>query len=224
MKNSPTSQHKDWHDRWQSGRIGFHQSDFHPSLLTYWPDFSLQKNSAVLVPLCGKTLDMIWLAEQCHAVIGVELSEIAAKDFFTENSISYDISTAGQFKKYQGGGITILVGDFFDLTSADIPNVKAVYDRAAIIALPVEMRQKYVRHLQSILVEDSQILLITLAYDQSQMDGPPFSVTSDEVENAFGSWCDITELDTSSPEDFRGIEAVECVYGMRVKNELCRVD
>jgi len=217
MKNKTKAQHRDWHDRWQSGRIGFHQANFHSSLLAYWPGFKLQKKSAVLVPLCGKSLDMIWLAEQGHDVIGVELSDIAAKNFFADNNIDCKISTIGKFQKYEGGDITILVGDFFDLAKTDLPNVKAVYDRAALIALSQSLRQKYTRHLETILPADAQILLITLAYDQSNMDGPPFSVTPEDVQNTFGTWCDVTSLNTSPPENFRDIEAVETVYGMRVR-------
>ncbi|MCF6220965.1 MAG: thiopurine S-methyltransferase [Robiginitomaculum sp.] len=206
-----------WHNKWETNIIGFHQDSYHNALVKYWSDFNLNNGSGVLVPLCGKTSDMIWLAEQSYRVIGVELSAIAAKDFFVENNIPYEMSTTGQFQKYQGGNITILVGDFFDLTRADIPNVKAVYDRAALIALPDEMRARYTGHLETILSRGTHILLITLAYNQSQMDGPPFSVTGKEVNTAFGTWCEIKQLDTAPPEDFRGIEAVESVYGLRAK-------
>jgi thiopurine S-methyltransferase len=206
-----------WHDKWQSGKIGFHRSDYHGSLVKYWPSLDLPKASGVLVPLCGKSSDMIWLAEQGHDVIGVELSAIAAKDFFAENNIPCETSTSGKFQKYHGGNITILVGDFFDLGQADIPNVTPVYDRAALIALPPEMRTRYTKHLKSILSVNTKILLITLSYNQAEMNGPPFSVPADEVTDAFEAWCEIILLETSPPEDFRGVEAFESAYKLSVQ-------
>ena len=206
-----------WHAKWKSDKIGFHKDTYHSSLVKYWAGLNLAGGSAVFVPLCGKSSDMIWLAEQGHTVIGNELSAIAASDFFTENKIEYEISQSGNFQKYQGGAYTILVGDFFDLAKADIPNIKAVYDRAALIALPTKMRQRYVRHLACLLDGGSQILLITLAYDQASKDGPPFSVTSDEMQMSFGTWCGIQALETSPPEDFRGIHANETAYRIGVK-------
>ncbi len=206
-----------WHDKWITDKIGFHQDGYHGALVKYWPDLNLVKGAGVLVPLCGKSVDMIWLAKQGHDVIGVEISPIAAKDFFAENHITFEISTSGKFQKYQGGNITILVGDFFNLSKADISNVKAVYDRAALIALPPKMRTRYAEHLKSILAADTQILLITLSYTQSEMDGPPFSVPTQDVQTAFETWCEISPLETLPPEDFRGIDAFESVYAMRVK-------
>ncbi|MBN4055976.1 thiopurine S-methyltransferase [bacterium AH-315-J23] len=206
-----------WHDKWKTDKIGFHKDYYHSSLVKYWAGLNLAKNTAVFVPLCGKSSDMIWLAEQGHTVIGNELNAIAARDFFTKNIIKYEITKSGKFRKYQGGAYTILVGDFFDLAKADVPNIKAVYDRAALIALPSDMRQRYVEHIKSIINSGTQLLLITLAYDQASMDGPPFSVTTDEVQSKFGAWCKINALETSPPEDFRGTNANETVYEIAVK-------
>lgn len=205
-----------WHNKWKSDKIGFHRDSYHSSLVKYWADLNLATGTTVFVPLCGKTTDMIWLAEQGHSVIGNELSAIAARDFFLENSIEYTISKSGKFQKYQGDVYTILVGDFFALTKADIRDVKAVYDRASLIALPTKMRQEYVEHLKSMLNNGTEILLITLAYDQASMDGPPFSVTPDEVRNKFEIWCKVNLLETSPPEDFRGTNAHETVYKLTV--------
>lgn len=176
----------------------------------------MQNGASVLVPLCGKTSDMLWLLEQGHKTIGAELSPIAAQDFFAENKMDCETTKSDSFENYEGGNISILVGDFFDLTPADIPNIKAVYDRAALIALPAEMRKKYAAHLKTILDRGDQVLLITLAYDQAKMDGPPFSVTNDEVQNLFGDWCAITKLETLPPENFRGIDAFETTYKLTV--------
>lgn len=206
-----------WHAKWEADKIGFHKNTYHSSLVKYWVDLNLSENTAVFVPLCGKSSDMIWLAEQGHTVIGNEISAIAARDFFIENNIEFEISKSGKFQKHQGGAYTILVGDFFDLAKADISNVKAVYDRAALIALPLEMRERYVQHLEYLLECGTQLLLITLAYDQASMDGPPFSVTSTEVQNTFAPWCEVSALETSAPEDFRGAHANETVYKMVMK-------
>jgi len=206
-----------WHDKWNTNKIGFHQECYHSALLQYWADFNLATGAAVFVPLCGKSSDMVWLAKRGHTVLGIELSPIAARDFFLENNIEYTISKSGKFQKYQGGPYTIFVGDFFALTKTDIPNIRAVYDRAALIALPAKMRREYGEHLKSILDKGTEILLITLAYNQASMDGPPFSVPSDEVHKKFQPWCNINTLETSPPEDFRGINAHETVYQMTVK-------
>jgi thiopurine S-methyltransferase len=205
-----------WHAKWQSGKIGFHRDGYHSALVKYWPNLQLNKSTTVLVPLCGKSSDMVWLAGQGHTIIGVEISKIAAKDFFEQNGIQYEISSHGKFEKFTGGNITILVGDFFDITSDDIPNVRAVYDRAALIALPFEMRRRYAEHLHSILDAGTQLLLITLAFNQSEMDGPPFSVTHEDVLTAF-HWCAVKQLATTPPEDFRGINAFESIYNLQVK-------
>ena len=201
-----------WHQKWETGKIGFHRETNHPSLVKFWPKASREKHGKVLVPLCGKTKDMLWLAEQGHDVIGVELSAIAATDFFDDNQIDYSVKKLGKFQCYQGGKISILVGDFFDLKPANIHGVTAVYDRAAIIALPTQMRKRYTKHLRRLLAPQTTILVITLSYDQSLMDGPPFSVSEQEIEGLYGDWCEISLLHSSTPEDFRGIEAYEQTF------------
>jgi len=206
-----------WHNKWQSGELGFHLEDTNASLLKYWPKLDIDETCQVLVPLCGKSLDMLWLRQQGHEILGVELSDIAAKEFFTENEITYEITKCGKFQSFSGQGFTILVGDIFDLTKAETKNVKAVYDRAALIALPPPMQEKYVAHLKSILPSATQILLITLEYDPSEMDGPPFSIPQPAVQTHFAHWCQIQMLKTTCLTDFRDIEANETVYHLVVK-------
>lgn len=174
-----------WLDRWNEGKIGFHQSRVTPLLQKYWPSLNLPAGSRVLAPLCGKSLDMVWLAEQGHAVLGVELSPLAVEQFFAENGLSPTISDSPFGRRYVAGNIEIICGDIFALDAATLADCIGVYDRAALVALPVEMRGDYVRHVYGRLPDQYRGLLLTLDYDQSQMDGPPFSVQDDEVQSLY---------------------------------------
>jgi thiopurine S-methyltransferase len=178
-----------WHKRWASNQIGFHLPEVNPYLQRFWPQLGLEDGARVLVPLCGKSLDLLWLAREGHEVLGVELSEKAIEDFFNEHQLDPDVSEQGPFKVYRAGSIELWCGDFFELTAGDVADCSALYDRAALIALPPKMREQYASHLNRILPKESQGLLITLDYDQAQMDGPPFAVLDDEVRRLFGgSW------------------------------------
>jgi len=179
-----------WLERWEKEEIGFHQDDFNPYLRRYWQDLHLAPGSRVFVPLCGKSRDMLWLREQGHHILGVELSAIAVQAFFRENGYVPGHGSDGRFERCEADGINILCGDFFDLGRDDLADVQAVYDRASLIALPPEMRERYVRHLASILPHATQILLITVEYPQAEMQGPPFSVTSGEVEALYRDYAD----------------------------------
>lgn len=174
-----------WLERWEREETGFHQSDINPNLLRYWPELHLEGDGAVFVPLCGKSRDMLWLRDQGHPVVGVELSAIAVQAFFAENGYMPQHEAQEKFDRCEAGGIRILCGDFFDLRSDDLKNVAAVYDRASLIALPPEMRERYARHLVSILPPATQILLVTVDYPSTEMQGPPFSVLAVEVEALF---------------------------------------
>lgn len=174
-----------WQERWALSQIGFHQEKVNGYLRRHWARLGLAEQAAVLVPLCGKSLDLAWLAEQGHTVIGVELAERAVEDFFAERDVQPQVSQQGAFKIYQAGKLRILCGDFFALSRDDVAGCQAFYDRAALIALPSEMRERYAAHLQAILPPACQGLLVTLVYDQQRMDGPPFSVEDAEVEQCF---------------------------------------
>jgi len=171
-----------WHERWAINQIGFNQSQVNPYLVKLWSKLSVQRGERVLVPLCGKTIDMSWLIDQGLAVVGAELSETAVEAFFSENSMTATVEVRGAFKVYRHGSCEIWCGDFFALTAEDVGACTAFYDRAALIALPASMRWRYVEQLNRLLAQDSRGLLITLDYDQSQIDGPPFAVDEDEVQ------------------------------------------
>lgn len=171
-----------WLERWEQDEIGFHQNAINPYLRQYWAKLNAASNGEVFVPLCGKSSDMLWLRQQGHQVLGVELSPIAVQAFFRENGYAPRRINTGKCDRYEADGISILCGDFFDLNIDDVANVQSVYDRASLIALPPEMRERYASHLVRILPPATQILLITFDYPQHEMPGPPFAVSRGEVE------------------------------------------
>ena len=175
-----------WHQRWEGRQIGFHLDDFNPHLQRFWPRVAPPQGARVFVPLCGKSLDMLWLARGGWPVIGVELSPIAVAEFFRDHGLASRRSQDARFQVEEGDRVRLLCGNFFDLTAADLGGVEAVYDRAALIALPPEMRQRYVDHLLAIVPPRASILLVTLDYAQEEMAGPPFAVRRDEVVEYFG--------------------------------------
>jgi thiopurine S-methyltransferase len=170
-----------WHQRWALDQIGFNQPHVNPYLQRFWSELGVKKRERVFVPLCGKSVDMTWLVQQGVSVVGVELSEKAVEDYFSACNVQPMTEQRGTFKVYSQGGCEIWCGDFFKLTAKDIGNCSVLYDRAALIALPPEMRWRYVQHLNKILPADCRGLLITLDYEQSEVAGPPFSVAEDEV-------------------------------------------
>lgn len=149
-----------WHKKWAANQIGFHLPQVNPHLKRFWPALSLEEGTRVLVPLCGKSLDLLWLAHQGHEVLGVELSEKAIEEFFSEHGFDPAISEQGPFKVYRAGSIELWCGDFFELTAGDVADCSALYDRAALIALPAEMRERYAAHLKRILPKESHGLVI----------------------------------------------------------------
>ncbi len=184
-----------WLDKWQQGQIGFHQSQVNRLLERHWPDLRLPAGSDVLVPLAGKSLDMLWLAGQGHRITSVELSVDACAAFFAENGLTATVDTLGPFRRHRSGDITLFAGDIFDLPDAAFTDVAAVYDRAALVALPEALRRRYVDSVYGRLPPGSQMLLVTLEYDQQQMAGPPFSVDADAVQALFADICGIELLE-----------------------------
>ncbi len=174
-----------WHQRWQAGEIGFHKHDYNAQMTRFIDLLALEQGDHILVPLCGKSLDMIWLRDQGFRVTGIEISPLAVEGFFSENGIVPERSEHTWGQKYQAGDITIFCANFFDVHSSDLPQVDAVYDRASLIALPQAMRPEYVSHLTQLMPDTTHSLLITLDYPQREMDGPPFSVDEAEVRKLF---------------------------------------
>lgn len=183
-----------WLERWREHQLGWHRDDVNPLLTEYWSSLELGAGSKVFVPLCGKTLDMGYLASLGHEVLGCELSSIAVREFFTEAGIVYESVQEGRFVRHRGGSITILQGDVFDLDASLLSGVAAVYDRGALIALPPDMRGRYVELLMSGLPQSVRTLLLSLEYDQSLVGGPPFSVPEAQVRATYGESHEVTRL------------------------------
>jgi len=184
-----------WLERWAREEIGFHENEVNAYLIQYWHELHLAHDSAVFVPLCGKSADLQWLREQGYPLLGVELSRIAVQAFFTGNGYLAKVVHSEKFERYEANGIRILCGDFFDLGPEDMAGVTAVYDRAAMVALPPEMRERYVKHLLSILPPAAQILLVTFDYPQAEMQGPPFALSAEEVNALYREHAEIRLLD-----------------------------
>jgi thiopurine S-methyltransferase len=183
-----------WHERWHTGQIGFHQASADRNLIRHWPVLRLARGSLVFVPLCGKSLDMLWLRDQGPHVVGIDLSAIALESFCMENGIPAWRRVQGDFDVYETREFKLYRGDYFALTAADLGEVAAVYDRAALIAWSPELRSPYVEHLAALVKPGTQMLLITLEYPQPQMAGPPFSVMREEVERLYSPHFAIHEL------------------------------
>jgi thiopurine S-methyltransferase len=174
-----------WLNRWLENRTGFHLEGVNPLLERFWPNVAKPGTGRVLVPLCGKSDDLRWLADRGHQVTGVELSPLAAKAFFNNQGIAFTESTEPPFTVFRGERVTYYVGDIFDFTVEKAAPFDFLYDRAALIALPPTVRPRYVRHLETLMERSAQGLVISLEYDTSAMEGPPFSVPENEIGTLF---------------------------------------
>jgi thiopurine S-methyltransferase len=213
-----------WLERWNRQETGFHQRSVNTQLRRFWPDLALAAGDPVFVPLCGKSGDMMWLHAQGHPVLGVELSPAAIAAFFSEHDLTPRRRRHGAFDVTESDGIRIFCGNFFDLTADDLAETTAVYDRAALVALPPEMRERYAAHMIDILPPSTRMLLVTLEYPQAQMEGPPFSVPTADVERLYGRGGDVRLLTRndvlSKNQRFaeRGVTALyECAYLVTVR-------
>ena len=186
--------HAFWHARWEANQIGFHQTDINPHLQTYWPDLLAPPEGRVLVPLCGKSRDMLWLAGAGQRVPGVEISPLAVEAFFAENGLPATRTQTPPFTEYHSGEVTLLQGDFFALNAEHVAGVTAVYDRASLIALPPDLRAQYAGHMAALLPTAVPVLLVTLDYPQAEMDGPPFAVSAREVDALYATHFEIAAL------------------------------
>ncbi len=194
-----------WHQKWEKNEIAFHESKPHPVLVTYFKELKLVEDSRVFLPLCGKTLDIAWLLSKGYSVAGAELSKLPIEHLFIGLGLEPKISKFGNVSRYSATNIDIFVGDIFDLSNEVLGRVDAIYDRAALVALPKEMRNRYAKHLLEI-TDTAEQLMISLEYDQSLMDGPPFSVNSDEVNQHYKDAYNLKLLESISiPGGLKGI-------------------
>lgn len=226
-----------WKQRWLENKIGFHLDEVNPYLMEHWPRLDVPAPARIFIPLCGKSVDMTWLASQGYDIEAVELSELAVEQFFEEQQIDYERSETGEWIVYQSrprpdrGKIRIWCGDFFKLEPGQLGSIDAIYDRAALIALPVEMRSVYVEKLLALTGPVPQFL-ITLSYDQSQMAGPPFAVRHSEVNQLYrdvygeqggvlpGPNVEIDVLPSHGHFAERGLTALsECVYLLQISKK-----
>ncbi len=184
-----------WKNKWKAGETRFHLDRPHPQLVKHFSHISTGK---VMVPLCGKSNDLLWLRSKGHEVVGIELSELACDAFFHENKIAHQKTSVDGAIKYESDGITLWCADYFKVSPSVWKGCTAVYDRAALIALPEDLRQKYVKHLLEVWGEqtpkESSILLITIEYENEKMKGPPFSVSEKEIESLYGEFFNIQKL------------------------------
>jgi thiopurine S-methyltransferase len=183
-----------WHEKWKRGEINFHQSEANPLLTAHFEKLNLAKGSRVFLPLCGKTRDIAWLLASGYRVAGAELSGQAINELFKELGLAPNISKVGNLTHYSADDIDIWVGDIFDVSAEYLGPINAIYDRAALVALPADMRKQYAAHLMQITGAAPQ-LLVSCVYDQSKIDGPPFSVNEDEVRRYYGAAYQLTSVE-----------------------------
>ncbi|BFT30796.1 thiopurine S-methyltransferase [Alteromonas sp. D210916BOD_24] len=194
-------EHNFWHSKWQKNEIGFHEPQGN-ALLVKFADMLLGKTNPsskpmrIFVPLCGKTRDIHWLLSQGADVVGAELSEVAIKQLFDELGVSPTVTVSSKGKIYSHDGLTVFVGDIFELNEDDLGEVNGVYDRAALVALPETLRRQYTNHLATITRHAPQ-LIISFEYDQNEMAGPPFSVDENTVQALYSDIFDIQLLERS---------------------------
>lgn len=196
--------HDFWHQKWQKNEIGFHLAEPNPLLVQHFKALKLQQGARIFLPLCGKTVDIAWLLAQGYQVVGAELSAIAITDLFQQLQLTPSITQLGDVALYSATNIDVFVGDIFKLTPAMLKKVDAVYDRAALVALPEAMRKQYTAHLRA-LTNNAPQLLICFEYDQRIHAGPPFSISADEVRQHYQSSIAITLLASQTmPDGLKG--------------------
>ncbi len=184
-----------WHSKWQQQQIGFHQPQINEFLIKYWSQLAIPSAAEVFVPLCGKSLDMCYLAEKGHNVLGCELNQIAVEDFFKENTLPVTQQAQGEHQEYTTDQITLIQGDIFTLSATTTQKIGAFYDRAALIAWPEAMRQQYAKKLAELIPSGVKGLLITLDYDQDTLNGPPFAVSPSWIESYLAETFDVELLE-----------------------------
>lgn len=183
---------EDWLGRWATGRTGWHETDGNAGLKAHWPAPQLSGDcrQRVLVPFCGKTLDLLWLIHQGYEVVGVELAEVAVRQFFAENDLEFEVAAEGSWQRFVARKVplSIVCGDYLDYSAEPFD---ALYDRGALVALPLMLRRDYVEHTKSLLLANAMKMIVTLEYDQSIVAGPPFAVHAAELDEY---WSDLRQV------------------------------
>lgn len=202
-----------WRARWETKQIGFHEGKPNAYLVKHLPRLDLAPGARIFLPLCGKTRDIAYLLAQGFTVAGAELSRIAVEELFAELEVVPEITEAGDLLRFRAPGLDIFQGDIFALETGTLGPVNAVYDRAALIALPPDMRPRYAGHVTALAGPAPQ-LVVTIVYDQSLVGGPPFSVPSTEVHALHGGAYVVTQIDAvTRPDALKGQwEATEEVH------------
>lgn len=196
-----------WHEKWDKNDIGFHEGAPNRLMTRHIQALPVAPGGRIFLPLCGKTRDIGWLLDQGYRVAGAELSEIAVRALFDDLSLAPNVEKIGALKRFSAEGIDVFVGDIFDLTKERLGPVDAIYDRAALVALPDGLRADYSRHLIA-LTDAAPQLLLCFEYDQSEMAGPPFSIDAVEVERHYAETYAITSLERAeAPNRLKGIAA-----------------
>ena len=198
-----------WHDRWENQLTRWHRAEYNDLMLKHWPSLNAPDGSEVLVPLCGKSLDMLWLAEQGYSIVGLEMVEQAIHTFFNENQLSPESTQFGKLVKHSSPPFTIFQGDVFALEAGTV-QADAWYDRAAMVAIPPYTRESYVQQIRQQTKPGAVGLLITFTYPQHEADGPPFSLTDEDAFSLFSEGFEIERLEVIdvSDEKDRGVSSV----------------
>lgn len=204
-----------WRERWQLKQIGFHEGKPNAHLLKFWPELRIPRDARVLVPLCGASEDLGWLLAQGHSVVGIELATEAVQRYFDQHELPFERQTLGAVTAWRAGRLTIVEGNVFDVTTDHIGACNALYDRAALIALPPPVRMAYVAHIRRLLTPDAAGLLVSMMYDEAKRGGPPFVVPDNEV---LGHWPKAVRLQNApiSEERWQGFDAFESVWALKV--------
>jgi thiopurine S-methyltransferase len=202
-----------WFERWREGRIGFHEGVANAHLVKYAGRLAGARR--ILVPLCGKAEDLAYLASLGHEVVGIELVEDAVRQFFAEHHATPSITPAGDSQVFRAGAITIVVGDFFSASTELVGSIEGIYDRAALVALPVEMRTRYAAQLSRLAPAAKRELLMTIEYPAGSYEGPPFSVSPSDVRALFANAV-VEELDHAvDPQGRFGGKMIERCFELR---------
>ena len=202
-----------WNSRWQRGEIGFHRATPHPLMKRHLAALGVSPGARLFLPLCGKSLDIGYLLSEGYRIVGSELSRLAVEQLFEESGLTPATESVGPLERFDAEGLTVFVGDFFDLHRETLGEVDAVYDRAALIALPAPLRARYAAHLAAVTRHARQ-LVVTLDFDDSATSpGPPFSVDGHEVRRLYGGAFHVKELETHTAEgEVKGGSAKESAW------------